>query len=290
MEPSAASGDASSNTNCQVPPEMSLREALRLSEETVTNSTTGTTITRIVSVGPADDPANRNGIYRIVHPLEAPGFSFSFCQYLLVDDEPLLWETGCRGMFPQVRDAVARVIPPSSLRWISFSHHENDEDGCANEWLAEAPQAQILCSSVNEMLNRALYDGPVRGMKDGEEVRLGSMVVRWIGTPHFPHNWEAGLLFETTTASLCASDLVVQWGSKHLPVRPACRLAEIGVKLFEEFDPSSWSWSKNHDLYFDKLIALQPKTLCCMHGSAFVGEECPQMLDDLRNLLKRVLA
>lgn len=267
-----------------------LHEALRVSEELLTNVTTKTTITRILCVGSASDPANKKGIYRIVQPVDLPGFSFSFCQYLIVDDEPLLWETGFRGMFPQVREAVARVIPPSSIRWISFSHHENDEDGAANLWLQEAPQAQIMCSKVGAMTNGDLYDRPVRPLNDNEEVNLGAMRVRWLQTPHLPHNWDAGLLFETTTKSLLASDIITQTGSKNPPLREACALNELKVPLYEQLDPSSWAWTKLHDGMFDRLIALEPQLLCCMHGSAFQGPKCVTMLDEIRNLLKGMLA
>ena len=248
----------------------------------ITNAERKVNIARVVDPG----DGSSKGIYRINHPVEIPGTAFSFNQYLLVDDAPLLWETGPRELFPYVKEAIATVMDPSQLKYISFSHHENDEDGAANEWLAEAPEAEILTSGVNTMINGGTYLRAPRALDDGAEVALGSMSVRFLASPHFPHGWEAGLMFETTTRSLLASDLLTQTGTGEEPLRQACPIKDIGYPLFDELDPGSWAWTINHEGYFARLIELQPDTLCCMHGSAFTGDYSPGMLRELCASLK----
>lgn len=253
------------------------RESLR-----VTNAERKVNIARVVDLG--DD--TEKGIYRINHPVEIPGTAFSFNQYLLVDDSPLLWETGPLELFPYVREAVASIMDPTKIKYISFSHHENDEDGAANEWLNLAPGAEILTTQVNGMINGGTYLRPVHALEDGARVSLGSMTLRFLATPHFPHGWEAGLMFETTTRSLLASDLLTQTGTGDEPLKEACPIKDIGYPLFDELDPGSWAWTVNHEGYFVRLAELQPDTLCCMHGSAFTGDYSPKMLQELCATLK----
>ena len=136
------------------------------------------------------------------------------------------------------------------------------------------------------MINGGTYLRPARVLEDNAEIALGSMNVRFLATPHFPHGWEAGLMFETTTRSLLASDLFAQTGVGEIPLREACPLAEIGSPLFDELDPGSWGWTRNHEGYFNRLIELNPATLCCMHGSAFTGDYSPRMLAELCASLK----
>jgi len=248
----------------------------------ITNVERKVNIARIVDL---EDNTNK-GIYRINHPVEIPGTAFSFNQYLLVDDSSLLWETGPRELFPYVLEAVATIIDPAQLRYIAFSHHENDEDGAANDWLAEAPGSVILTSGVNSMINGGTYIRPVTVLEDDAEVPLGSMKVKYLATPHFPHGWEAGLMFETTTRSLLASDLLTQTGTGAEPLKESCPISDIGYPLFDELDPGSWAWTRNHEGYFTRLIGLNPRTLCCMHGSAFTGDYSPGMLEELCRSLK----
>ena len=252
----------------------------------VTNKERKVNIARVVELG----DNSMKGIYRINHPVEIPGTAFSFNQYLLVDDAALLWETGPHELFPYVREAIATVIDPAQLKYISFSHHENDEDGAANHWLAEAPESVILTSGVNNMINGGTYLRAPRALEDGEEVVLGKMTVRFLASPHFPHGWEAGLMFETNTRSLLASDLLTQTGSGDEPLREACPIKDIGYPLFDELDPGSWGWTRNHEGYFARIIDLKPDTLCCMHGSAFTGAYSPKMLAELCASLKEKCA
>jgi flavorubredoxin len=133
-----------------------------------------------------------------------PG-GFTFNQFLLVDEESLLFHTGPRRLFPATREALARVISPEKLRWISFSHVEADECGALNEWLAAAPQARLLCGAVAAMVSIAdLADREPRGLADGESVNLGRRTVTWMDTPHLPHGWECGYLFDKRTGTSSA--------------------------------------------------------------------------------------
>ena len=132
-----------------------------------------------------------------------PEIDLQFNQFLVKDDEPLLFHTGMKVMFPLVRDAVASVIDPSSIRWIGFSHFEADECGSLNEWLQTAPAAQPVCSMVGALVSINDFAlRPALGMTDGEVLSTGGYRFRFLQTPHVPHCWEAGLLFEETKCTL----------------------------------------------------------------------------------------
>ncbi|HZU97450.1 MAG TPA: MBL fold metallo-hydrolase, partial [Planctomycetota bacterium] len=123
-----------------------------------------------------------------------------FSQFLVRDDEPFLFHTGLRAMFPLVRDAVAKVLPPASVRWVGFSHFEADECGSLNEWLAAAPRAQAACGFVGAMVSvNDFASRPARALQPDEVVATGKRRLRFLRTPHVPHCWEAGLFFEETT-------------------------------------------------------------------------------------------
>src|SRR4051794_74015 len=155
-----------------------------------------------------------DSIYRIsTFVPEVSPVGFTFNQFLVVDDEPLIFHAGARGMYPLVAEAVARVLPAEAVQWISFGHVESDEGGAMNMWLAGAPGAQVVhgalaCDvSLNDMCDR-----PPRPLADGEVLELGHKRVRWIDTPHVPHGWEAGVMFEETTGTLLCGDLFSQVG------------------------------------------------------------------------------
>src|SRR6185369_2187835 len=157
---------------------------------TVTNEQSGTNVHEIAY-----------GLYRINTPVTIEGGpgGFSFNQYLVVDESPLLFHTGPRRMFPLVREAIASVMPVERLRYVAFSHVEADECGSLNELLALAPQAEPLCGSVAAMVSvNDLADRPAKALADGETVSLGKARVRWLDAPHLPHGWECGYLFEET--------------------------------------------------------------------------------------------
>ena len=220
-----------------------------------------------------------DGIFRIsTYVAEvAPPAGFVFNQYLIVADEPLLFHTGHRRLFPAVRDAVARVIAPERLRWISFGHVEADECGAMNLWLEAAPDAEIAhgATACDVSLND-LADRPPRLLADGEVIDLGGRRVRYIDTPHTPHGWEAGLLMEETTGTLLCGDLFTQIGNPQALtegdiVGPAA--AAEDMFRFSSLHPEMGATIR-------RLAPLAPKTLALMHGPAFAGD-CPAALEAL---------
>ena len=227
-----------------------------------------------------------DGIYRIstpVPPSVIPG-GFSFNQYLVVDDAPLLHHTGLSRMFPAVRDAIASVIPVESLRYISFSHYEADECGSLNEFLQLAPQAEPLCSRIAKMVSvDDIALRPARALGDGEELSLGTHTVRWIDTPHLPHAWECGHLFETTTKTLFCGDLFTQGGHQHEPLT-SDDILEPSEAMRGGLD--YFSQTRQVTELAEKLAATSPRILACMHGSAWQGDGAAL----LRQLAKRLAA
>ena len=210
-------------------------------------------------------------IYRICVPIAPnPGLpeGFTCNQFLIVDEEPVLFHTGLRRMFPLVREAVASVMPIEKLRWVSFSHFEADECGALGEWLAVAPQALPLCGRLGAMLSvNDLAERPARTLADGEVLEIGSKRLRWFDTPHLPHGWDAGCLAETTTRTLFCGDLFSQSGANPNPVterdilEPAMR---EGTGYFS--NPAGAGPLLEH------LAASEPALLACMHGSSYRGD------------------
>ena len=225
----------------------------------ITNNESGTNVQEI-----------SEGIYRINTPLSVVPGGFSFNQYLIVDDEPLLFHTGLRKLFPVVVEAVRSVMPAEQLRYIAFSHFEQDECGSLNEWLAAAPRAIPVCSkvaamtSINDLANR-----PPRALSDGEVLSLGKHEVRWFDTPHLPHAWECGFMMEERTRTLLCGDLFTQPGTG------ATALIESDIlgpseELRRGLD--YFSHAKNTREMLDRLASAEPTTLACMHGSAWRGD------------------
>jgi flavorubredoxin len=241
----------------------------------ITNSQSGTNVHEIA-----------DGIYRINTPVEFPGGAggFSFNQYLVVDDEPLLFHTGPRRMFPLVHEAVASVMPVARLRHVSFSHVEADECGSLNEWLAAAPQSTPLCGQVAAMVSIGdLADRPPRALADGEAISLGRHTVRWLDTPHLPHAWECGFLMEEHTGTLFCGDLFTQPGAEH----PAVTDADIlGPSEAFRGQMDYFSHTKNARELIEKLAVTGPRMLACMHGSAWQGDGA-QLLRALGDALAR---
>jgi len=229
----------------------------------ITNRDSGTNIEEIAE-----------GIFRISTPVPEtavpiPG-GFTFNQYLIVDDQPLLFHTGLRKLFPLVREAVDHVMPVDRLRWISFSHVEADETGSLNDWLAAALQATPLCGQVAAMVSvNDLADRPPRVLADGEELAIGSRRVRWLDAPNLPHNWECGYLFETTARTLFCGDVITQPGSSG----PACTEADVvGAVAALEAQMHAFSMTPQTRPLLERLARLEPRTLCAMHGSAVRGD------------------
>jgi flavorubredoxin len=169
-----------------------------------------------------------------------------------------------------VREAVERIISIDRLRYIGFSHFESDECGALNEFLAAAPHAEPLCGQVAAMVSVSDYaDRPPRAMNDDETISLGQHSVRWLDTPHLPHAWECGFLMETASATLLCGDLFTQGGS-HLPPLTEGDILEPSEAFRHEMD--YFSHTRNARSMLERLAALQPTTLACMHGSAWHGD------------------
>jgi flavorubredoxin len=227
----------------------------------VTNKQSGTNVHEIAE-----------SIYRINTPVVMDGGpgGFSFNQYLVVDDEPLLFHTGPRKMFPLVREAVASVMPVERLRHVSFSHVEADECGSLNEWLAAAPGASPLCGAIAALVSIAdLADRPPRALADGEVLSIGKHSLRWLDTPHLPHSWECGYLMEERTKTLLCGDLFTQPGAD----LPAITESDIlGPSEAFRHAMDYFSHTKNARGLLEKLASAGPTTLGCMHGSVWRGD------------------
>jgi flavorubredoxin len=211
-----------------------------------------------------------DGIYRISTPVTIPGGAFTFNQYLIVDDEPLLFHTGLRKMFPLVCEAVASILPPQNLRHIAFSHVEADECGSLNEWLAVAPQSAPLCGAVAAMVSiNDLADRAPRALADGESMTLGKHTVRWFDAPHLPHAWECGFLIEEQTRTFLCGDLFTQGGADNPPITESDILgpSEAFRRGMDYF-----SHTKNARQILERMASASPSTLACMHGSAWRGD------------------
>ena len=218
-------------------------------------------------------------------------FNLQFSQFLVRDDEPLLFHTGPRALFPGIQEAVASLIELPSLRWIGFSHFEADECGTLPEWQRLAPQSTPVCSQVGKLVSvdDCLALRPAKGMADGEVLQTGKYRFRFLATPHVPHCWEARLLFEETQGTLLCSDLFHQSGdvepTTHADVVGRCRavLAEYQQGPLANYMP----YCTLTDATLKRLATLQPKRLATMHGSVYVGDGCTA-LQDLADALREV--
>jgi len=234
-----------------------------------------------------------NGIYRLSTfvPEIAPPAGFTFNQFLILGDEPLLFHTGLRRMFPLVRDAVSRLIPPDKLRWIAFGHYEADECGAMNEWLAVAPQAEVAHGQTGCLVSlNDMADRPPRVMQDGETIDLGKgKRVRYLDTPHIPHGWEAGVLYEEQTGTLLCGDLFTQLGDgPALTHRDVVGPAIAAEDLFEysSLNPGMGTTIRG-------LAKLAPQTLALMHGPSFAGDGAAALralADDYDQRVRHALA
>jgi len=224
-----------------------------------------------------------------VHQLATffPGMNFGFKQYLITADEPLLFHTGMRGLFPLVSEAVSRVLPAESLRWVSFGHVEADESGSMNDWLALAPAATVVQSQIGCMVSIAdLADRPPRPLADGEKLDIGGHVLQWIDTPHVPHAWEAGVLYDTTTRTLFCGDLFTRWGAYAAWTTDDI----VGPAVQAEDDaPGSLSLHPSSSATIRRLAELDVDTLARMHGSTYNGD-CRTALRELAGDYERRIA
>ncbi|MGI8791897.1 MAG: MBL fold metallo-hydrolase [Acidimicrobiales bacterium] len=211
-----------------------------------------------------------DGIFRFstLVPDAAPG-GFTFNQFLVKADEPLLFHTGPRQMFPLVSQAVATVVPIETIRWIAFGHVEADECGSMNEWLAAAPDATVAHGGLGVAVSlNDLADRPPRSLEDNEVIDLGGKRVRHLDTPHVPHAWEARLLYEETTGTLLCGDLFTQAGNGDAVtegdiIGPSIELEQV---MRYTSNPAALVSTVRG------LAELAPKTLACMHGSSYTGD------------------
>jgi flavorubredoxin len=238
-------------------------------------------MTRVDEIGP--------DIFRI--STYSTEYNLQFNQFLIRDDEPLLFETGMKQMFPLVREAVAKVIDPASLRYVSFSHFEPDECGSLNEWLTIAPRAESLCSIVGAMV--FVNDGalrPARGLANDEIVKTGKYSFRFKATPHLPHGWDAGVLFEETTQTLFSSDLLGHAGE----TAPMTESDIVGrfretTNAFQGGPLSNYMpYTPHTEAQIRELAALKPRACAPMHGSTFVGNGERALLE-MAGVMKELL-
>jgi flavorubredoxin len=216
-----------------------------------------------------------DGIHQLT--THVPEMNFSFNQYLVTGDEPLLFHTGPRRMFPLVSDAVARVVPVDQLRWISFGHVESDECGSMNDWLGAAAQSTVAQSMTGCMVSVTdLADRAPRPLADGEVLDIGGHRMRWIDTPHVPHAWEAGLLYDETTRTLFCGDLFTRTGA----YAPASTDDIMGPAIEAENIFRSSSLAPSSGATLRRLADLDVATLALMHGPTFSGD-CREALLDL---------
>lgn len=232
--------------------------------------------TQIDEIGPE--------IYRLSTFADSVGMTFN--QFLIVDDEPLLFHTGHRSMFDSVREAIERVMPIERLRWVTFGHVESDECGAMNELLGAAPQAQVAHGALGCMVSIAeMADRPPRPLADGEVLELGTKRIRNIDTPHVPHGWDAGVLYEEQTGTLFCGDLFT-----HLGDGPAVTEGDIvgpAASAEDLFGASCLAPSSVATV--EGLAALAPTTLALMHGSSFSGDGAAALgalADDFRRRIE----
>ena len=221
-----------------------------------------------------------------------PEANLHFNQFLVRDDEPLLYHTGMRWLFPAVREAVATLIDPAALRWISFSHFESDECGSLREWQTVAPQATAACGHVgkNVSVDDVVAARPARGLDDDEVFSTGKYRFRYLSTPHVPHCWDAGLLFEETQGTLFCSDLLHQNGK--LEAITSADVVGRFRQTLETYERGPFAaympYTHNTPGILERLAKLQPGTLAVMHGSAFSGDGA-RAIRDMGAVLRDVL-
>jgi flavorubredoxin len=230
-----------------------------------------------------------DGIYRVSTYTDEIAGGFTFNQFLIDADEPLLFHCGLRAAFPGVSEVVTSVQPVSDLRWLSFGHWEADESGAMNQWLAAAPHAAVTVGTLGEMISGSdQADRPIRALADGEVLDLGGKRIRWIDTPHVPHGWDAGVIWEETTQTLFCGDVLSQTGGSG----PITADDVVGPALAAEDMFGATALTPRTAPTLRRLAELQPVTLAIMHGASYAGD-CEAALraaaDDYEHRLHRAL-
>jgi len=224
----------------------------------ITNQATGTRVDEIEA-----------GIYRICTPLNVIPGGFTFNSYLIADDEPLLFHTGFRSLAAVTLEAAGKVLPVETLRWVGGSHFEGDEFGALNELLAAAPGATPFASEIGALTSVSDFAGrAARGLSDGETFSIGRRM-QWLYTPHVPHGWDCGVLFDESTRTLLCGDLFTQPGSDMPPVTESEVLtASEAMRGMLDY----YAHSAGTPQVLERLAKLGPATLACQHGSAYRGD------------------
>jgi flavorubredoxin len=214
-----------------------------------------------------------DGVFRLSTSI--PDAALVFNQFLLRAGEPMLFHTGYRALFPLVSDAVARIIPLDTLRWITFGHVEGDECGAMNQFLAAAPNATVAHGAVGCMVQvNDLADRPPRALVDGEVLDLGGKLVRNIDTPHVPHGWDAHVLYDETTGTLLCGDLFTAMGE--CDAITTDDILEPALAAEQAFHATALTPATAPTIR--KLADLAPTTLALMHGPSFRGDGASQLV------------
>lgn len=218
-----------------------------------------------------------------------PDIDMQFNHFLVRDEEPLLFHTGLRMMFPDLSAAVATLIDPSALRYIAWSHFESDECGALNDWLQLAPQAEPVCTFVGKLVNVDDFAiRPARGMQPGDVLSTGRNRFQLYRSPHIPHGWDAGVLFEETSRTLFCSDLFHHFGD----VEPVTSTADLIGRTWQAMQAMQQGpladympYTRQTEGVLRSLAELRPETLAVMHGSSYIGPS-EQMLTDLAGVIQ----
>jgi len=225
----------------------------------IVNKETGTRVDEVAA-----------GIYRICTPMDVIPGGFTFNSYLVADEEPLLFHTGYRKLFPLTVEAIKKVMPVEKLRWIGGSHFEGDEFGALNEFLEVAREATPFGSEIGVLTSLNDFGSrPARGLGDGEEISTGSRRMKWMYTPHVPHGWDCGILFDESTKTLFCGDLFTQPGANMSPVTESEVLtaSETMRGMMDYYAHGTCTRA-----ILDRLAELHPEMLACQHGSAYRGD------------------
>jgi flavorubredoxin len=222
-----------------------------------------------------------------------PQANLQFNQFLVRDEEPLLFHTGLRGLFPVVQEAVTGLLDPSTIRWIGFSHFEADECGALAQWQTVAPNATAVCSFVAKVVSvdDSAAVRPARALKDGEVLATGRHRFRFLQTPQVPHAWDAGLMFDQTEALLLCSDLFHQSGNCEPATQSdvVARFRETLIEYQQGPLANYLPYTCHTEPTLNRLAALKPRVLAAMHGSTFLGDG-EQALHDLARVMRELLA
>jgi flavorubredoxin len=230
-------------------------------------------------------------VYRI--SVLYPEINLQFNHFLIKDDEPLLFHTGLRRMFPQVREGLSKVLDPAKLRWISWSHFEADECGALAEWMAVAPHARPACGMVGALVSaNDMFGCECRVLSPQDALTTGKYRFRYYNTPQLPHGWDAGVMFEETQRTMLCSDLFHQDGDvEPLTSRSVLDRVRQTLTAYQAGPLANYvPYTPNTGRILEGLATLQPKTLAIMHGSSFSGDggrELRELAQVMRDVLSK---